>query len=143
MPRLIASLICGLLVFALFWLNREAKSRTSWPLWIPVLWLFIASSRNVSDWLQVSSHGGSSDYTEGSPLDRAALTAIMVIGVIVLLTRIPRVLAVLRMNAPLLLYFAYCLVSVLWSDFPDIAFKRWFRACGDIVMILLVLTERD
>ncbi len=34
-----------------------------------------------------------------------------------------------------------CATSILWSDFPDIAFKRWIKALGDIVMVLIVLTD--
>jgi exopolysaccharide production protein ExoQ len=41
------------------------------------------------------------------------------------------------------LYFVYCLVSILWSDFPFVGLKRWIRAIGDIVMVLVVLTDRD
>ena len=49
----------------------------------------------------------------------------------------------LRLNKPILLYFAYCAVSILWSDYPDVAFKRWIKAVGDLVMVLVVLTEPD
>src|SRR5580704_11439709 len=106
------------------------------------MWLFIAASRNVSDWLQIGG-GGSSDYTEGSPLDRTVLTAILILGAIVILARRGRMGPLLRSNAPILLFFFYCGISVLWSDFPDVASKRWFRACGDVVMVLIVLSERD
>jgi exopolysaccharide production protein ExoQ len=106
------------------------------------MWLFIAASRNVSDWLQMSG-GGASDYTEGSPLDRAVLSTILALGVIVLVMRGRRIGVLLRSNTPILLYFFYCGISVLWSDFPDVAFKRWFRACGDIVMVLIVLSDPE
>ena len=35
------------------------------------------------------------------------------------------------------------LVSLLWSDFPDVAFKRWTKALGDLVMVLVVLSDRE
>jgi O-antigen ligase len=140
--RLIATVVFALGIVGLFRLNREPGARTSKALWIPAMWLFIAASRNVSDWLQMSS-GGSTDYTEGSPLDRTVLTAILLLGVIVILIRHARMGALLRSNVPILLFFFYCGVSVLWSDFPDVASKRWFRACGDVVMVLIVLSERD
>src|SRR5438128_2605355 len=47
----------------------------------------------------------------------------------------------LRANGPILLFFLYCSVSVLWSDYPEVAFKRWIRALGDIVMVLVILTD--
>jgi exopolysaccharide production protein ExoQ len=142
MARLIATVVFALGIMGLFRLNREPRAQTSTALWIPVMWLFIAASRNVSDWLQMSS-GGSTDYTEGSPLDRTVLTLILLLGVIVIISRYGRMGALLRSNAPILLFFFYCGVSVFWSDFPDVASKRWFRACGDVVMVLIVLSERD
>jgi len=142
MPRLIATLICASGILGLFWLDREPKARITSALWIPTVWLFIASSRNFTDWLGISG-GGSSDYTEGSPIDRAVLTAILLLGVVVLLRRGTRIATLLRTNAPILLYFAYCAISILWSDFPDVAIKRWFRACGDVVMVFIVLSEPD
>ena len=143
MPKLIATVLCALGIAALFRLDRERNAKITPALWIPTVWLFIAASRNFTDWLQMGSAGGSADYTEGSPIDRAFLTTVLVLGVIVLLTRAKRAWLVLRMNGPILVYFGYCAVSILWSDFPDIASKRWFRACGDVVMILIVLSEPD
>jgi len=32
-------------------------------------------------------------------------------------------------------------MSVVWSDFPDVAIKRWIKATGDVVMALVVLTD--
>lgn len=143
MPRLIASILCGLGIAVLFRLDRERKTKVTAALWIPTMWLFIAASRNFTDWLQMGGGGGSTDYTEGSPIDRAVLTLILLLGVGVLFTRANRALQVLRANGPILAYFAYCAISILWSDYPDVAAKRWFRACGDMVMILIVLTEPD
>ena len=35
----------------------------------------------------------------------------------------------------------FALMSVLWSDFPFVAFKRWFRDLGNYLMILVVLSD--
>jgi len=144
MSSLIAFFACVLLTWGLFALDRNRKEGVSKALWIPTLWLFFGASRNISEWLQRGGGGGgASDYTEGSPLDRTVFTAILALGVIVLIGRRRQVGALLRSNAPILLFFFYCGISVLWSDFPDVAAKRWFRACGDVVMILIVLSEPD
>jgi exopolysaccharide production protein ExoQ len=142
MPRLIAATVCALLIWELFRLNREAGVRTSKALWIPCTWLFFAASRNVSEWLR-RGPSGSSEYTEGSPLDRAVFTAILALGVIVLFGRSRRVGKLLQSNFPILIYFLYCGISIFWSDFPDVSFKRWFRAWGDVVMVLVVLTDAN
>jgi exopolysaccharide production protein ExoQ len=142
MGRLIGPVICALVIWQLFRLNREKDVRTSIALWIPTFWLFIACSRNVSEWLHFSS-GGSDRYLEGNPLDRAVLSLVLVVGVAVLLSRARRVGKLLQSNFPIVLYFLYCGISVLWSEFADVAFKRWFRALGDVVMVLIVLSEPD
>ena len=46
-------------------------------------------------------------------------------------------------NWPILLFFLYCLVSLVWSDFPGVAFKRWIKAIGDFLVILVVVSETD
>jgi exopolysaccharide production protein ExoQ len=145
MGKLIATIVCVLVIRKLFRLDREGTGevKTSKALWLPTYWLFIGASRNLSEWLHVAPTGGSQVYLEGSPLDRAVLTAVLAIGVIVLLRRAQQTGMLLRSNLPILFYFLYCATSAIWSDYPDVAFKRWFRAIGDVVMVLIVLTDPD
>jgi len=140
MGKLIATVFFALLIWQIYRWTRDDEDPTSTALWLPTFWLFIGSSRNVSEWLHMSS-GGAERYTEGSPLDRIVLTVAIALGLIVLTKRAPAVRQLLGSNIPILMYFAYCLISVLWSDFPLVAAKRWFRASGDIIMILIVLTD--
>jgi O-antigen ligase len=136
--------LCTALICALFWLDRDDSIHTSKALWIPTFWLFIGASRNVSEWMYYSGGGDTnSDYLGGSPIDRAVLTSVLALGVIVLIGRGKQVMTYLRNSLPILLYFAYCAISISWSDYPDVAFKRWFRALGDVVMVLIVLTDPD
>jgi len=87
--------------------------------------------------------GGSDAYMDGNPIDRNALGTLIALGLVILLSRNRQVVALLSKNAPLLLYFSYCGVSVLWSDFPAVGFRRWPRALGDFVMIMVILTDPD
>ncbi len=112
---------------------------TSPALWIAVAWMFLGASRMVSQWLRFDV---SPDiYTEGSAIDRNILTVLLVAGVLVLISRGHRTTAVLRANGPMLLFFGYCLCSVLWSDFPLVALKRWTKAAGNLTVVLLVVTD--
>ncbi len=142
MVGLIALGFCFLVIWQLFRLNREENVQTSKALWIPTFWLFIAASRNVSQWLQYSG-SGADQYLEGSPLDRAVLSAVLALGLVVLFSRAGRTSLLLRSNLPILIYFFYCGISFIWSDFPDVSFKRWFRAMGDVVIVLIVLSDLD
>jgi exopolysaccharide production protein ExoQ len=143
MGRLIATLVCLLGTFYLIRVDRESNSRTSAALWLPIIWLFIGASRNFSEWLMRQAPNQNSAYTEGSPVDRIFLSALIGLGLIVLFQRKQRVARLLRSNRLLLVYFAYCLLSVLWSDYSGVAGKRWFRAIGDFVMVLVVLSDRN
>jgi exopolysaccharide production protein ExoQ len=144
---LIATLVCAVGILGLFVLDRDRKSRTSPALWISVMWFSIGSSRMVSGWFSGSLGGGPSNaadaYLEGSPMDRNILTGLLVLGIIVLIGRRSRVLTLLRANVPILMFYSYCLISIVWSGFPDVAFKRWTKFLADLVMVLIVLTDAD
>src|SRR6266478_4403389 len=142
MPPAIATIVYALLILGLFWLDRDQKARNSWGLWIPVVWCLFACSRSLSQWLQAPALGAE-EILEGSPIDRLVYTGLLAVGLIVLVIRGQRVGKFLRANALILLFFLYCAVSLLWSDFPDVAFKRWTKALGDLVMVLIVLTDHE
>src|SRR5215510_7211266 len=130
--------IAGLLL-----LDRQKLVRTSAALWLPVIWLLIIGSRPVSVWL---SGGPSTSMRvdaalDGSSTDAAVLGVLLAAGLVVLVIRRSQAAALIKVNPVIVVYFAYCLVSVVWSPFPSVAFKRWTKAVGDLVMILIVLTE--
>jgi O-antigen ligase len=77
----------------------------------------------------------------GSPVDAAIFMAVLALGVVTLLYRRKKTGAYFAVSGPILLYFLYCLMSVAWSPFHDPAFKRWTKAVGDLVMVLIILTD--
>jgi O-antigen ligase len=137
----LASLICACGIAGLFFLNRDNSIRTSKALWLPVVWLWIVGSRPVSAWLGVSAPSGTDVQMDGSPLDGLVFGILLAAALAVLIHRGGRTRTFLAANWPILIYFSYCLVSTLWSDFPGIAFKRWFKAIGDLAMILIIVTD--
>ncbi len=139
----LATIICAVGIAGLFFLDRDNTVRTSKGLWLAVAWLWIVGSRPVSAWLGVSPANGTNVQLEGSPLDAAVFGILLAAAVIVLILRGRRTRTFLTANGPILIYFLYCLVSVLWSDFPDVAFKRWIKAIGDLAMVLIVVTDVD
>ena len=143
MPPHIATVAYCIAILGLFWLDRGEGYKASKALWIPVVWMLIAGSRMVSEWLQVAPATTVDQYLEGNPLDRLVLGGLLAAGLIVLASRGRKVVAVLRENGPILLFFFYCAVSILWSNYPDVAFKRWTKALGDLVMVLIILTDAD
>jgi len=144
MPPLIATVVYVVFIAGLFWLDREKKARISASLWIAVIWIGLASSRSAAQWLNLGVPIDASDQQlEGSPVDRVVYSILLGAGLIVLGTRVGKVKRLLRANAPILVFFLYCAVSLFWSDFPDVASKRWLKAIGDLVMVMIVWTEID
>jgi exopolysaccharide production protein ExoQ len=138
----VASLVYALGVAGLFFLNRDYSVRTSKALWLPVVYLWILGSRPVSFWLGATTPDVNNMQLDGSPLDGAFFGILLIAALCVLVYRRRRVLSFLNSSGPILAYFIFCLLSVIWSDFPDVAFKRWIKAIGDLLMILIVLTDK-
>jgi exopolysaccharide production protein ExoQ len=144
MPPEIATVVYPLLILGLFWLDRDQKAQTSRALWIPVVWLSLAGSRSVAQWLQWGPPMDSPErLLDGNPVDRLVDAGLLAVGLIVLVNRRRQVGRLLRANGPILLFFLYCAVSLLWSDYPGVAFKRWIRALGDLAMVLVVLSDGE
>ena len=140
MNPLLATLICACGIAGLFYLDRDNSLRTSKALWIPVIWIWIVGSRPVSFWLGMSPTGGNVQL-DGSPVDAAIFGVLLVAAIAVLIRRRSRTRSLLARNWPILIYFLYCLISVAWSYHPDVSFKRWIKAIGDLAMVLVIVTE--
>lgn len=142
MPPEIATLVFAAGIFGLFALDRDRTVRTSKALWLPVIWILIVGSRPISAWLGIAPSTVTARQTlEGSSLDALVFAILLTAGIIVLIRRCSRTSVLLRENWVILLYFSYCLVSVIWSDFPFVAFKHWTKAIGDLAMVLIVITD--
>ena len=129
-------------IVGLFWLDRRG-SRGSIALLVPFCWLLISMSRPLTSWTATPTTIAErvESYAEGSPVDRAVLIALIAGALIALWRRRQAAVAILRSNSAIILFLLYCLVSVTWSEVSAIAFKRWIRAVGDVLMILVILTE--
>lgn len=148
MPPPIMAFLCIVGIVGLFALVRDKEPRPSKALWIPVAWLFINCSRPVSLWLQAFGLRGlfpaansAQVYLEGSPVDGAVFSFLLIAGFIVLAHRVQRIGPLLGRMVPVLIFFSYCAISILWAEYPLVAFKHWNKGFGDLVMVLVVLTD--
>jgi O-antigen ligase len=128
-------------IAGLFILERERGAKTSRALWIPIIWLMINASRPVSEWLQMGSPSAIDESVEGSPLDRNFFFLLIALGAYFLFQRQQKVIRFLRSNPWIVVFVIYCALSVVWSDYADVALKRWIKSLGDFIMVLIVLTE--
>jgi exopolysaccharide production protein ExoQ len=137
----VASLLCICGIAGLFYLDRDSLVRISKALWLPVIYLWIIGSRPMSQWLGITPPAGTNVQLDGSPLDRVVYEFLLAASLVVLIRRGKRPIALLTANWLISIYFLYCLVSISWAYFPDVALKRWIKAISDIAMVLIILTD--
>ena len=145
MPPQLAAIIFAIGIAGLFFFDRDKKVRVSKALWIPTLWLFFCFSRSASQWLGMSPPPAdmASVYLEGSPIDRAFFIGLEVAALIMVIGRGRRVGTILLQNWPIWLFFSYAALSIAWSDYPLVTLKHWIKGIGDVLVILIVLTEQN
>jgi hypothetical protein len=134
------------IAFILWLFARDIKRRPglSPALWIVFVWVVIIGSRAVSTWFEVGREVANANaYDQGNPLERNVYFILLVSGVITLFRRGFRLESLLKNNRWLAAFFIYWLVSVLWADLPFVAFKRWVKDTGNLVMVLVILTESN
>lgn len=125
-------------------MNEQKKQRFSWALLVPLIWFLRIASRGITYWLNPESAVDVDiDYLKGSPIDRAFLLLLEGMGFVVLLSRKIDWWNFLKRNKILVLLYLYMGLSVLWSDFTGVSFKRWIRTIGDLMMVLVVITDQS
>ncbi len=146
MPPTVALLTCIIFIVFLLWNDSSRSSKHSKALWVPQLWFLIILSRPVSQWL--SPYGIAIRFDEGvspleSPLDASIFIFLIFASVVILNRRKISISEICRSNVWIIFFYLYCGVSIFWSDYPYVSLKRWFKAIGNISVILIILTEFD
>jgi exopolysaccharide production protein ExoQ len=141
MSQQLALSICSAVVVVLYYLNRDRTTRNSRALWVPVIWIGLLGSRPASMWFGIAPPNGPDANLEGSPVDAAMFGTLLAIGLIILALRKEKTGRSLSAITPVLIYSIYCLLSVTWSPVPVPSFKRWIKDLGDVVMVLIIMTD--
>lgn len=144
MPPQLAASLCILLIIYLFWIDRKNNEGFSKALWIPFIWLFFSRSRSITEWLNLGTPDLSVTATtimEGNPMNRNVYTILIIAGILILLKRKIDWRTIFIKNIWIWLYFFFGVLSFFWSDYPYVAFKRWIKASGVLIMALVIVTE--
>jgi exopolysaccharide production protein ExoQ len=141
MPQSLALMIWLFLLLGLLYFDPAKEPRTSPALWVPVIWMFFLGSRLPSQWLGAEFGQSANALEEGNPIDRAVLSTLILLAILILLSRGFQWGGFLLRNSALVAFVMFALVSVCWSDFPFVALKRWFRDLGNYLMILVVFSD--
>jgi exopolysaccharide production protein ExoQ len=129
------------LLLALLRYDPAKDRKTSVALWVPLIWIFITATRLPSQWLGGSVGSAAQAFEEGNPIDRAIFTSLIVLCFVILVSRAFNWGAFVSRNKSLIVLLLFALISVVWSDFAFVAFKRWFRDLGNYLVILVVLSD--
>ena len=134
----VALLFCA--VFTVWLLRQDVAVRGRIPsaLWIPLIWFLLYTSRPLGRWLGL---GGSEE--EGSPLDAGVQFLLIAAAFIVLNRRQFQWGKLASLNPAFFVLFLYFAISIVWTIYPFIAFKRLFKEFGNVMVILVILTEAD
>lgn len=132
--------------------SRERRSVSS-ALWIPFLWIADCATKPIDLWLFPSRAIAFSqriawehrltniEIFQSNPLERWLFLILIGAGLIILNRRRKEYAFPVKDNLGLVFFFLYALMSVGWSDYQGPAFKRWIRLAGDLIMVLIILTE--
>jgi exopolysaccharide production protein ExoQ len=132
-------------MFAIWAIRRDTARREgiSAAIWVPTLWLGILASRPFSTWLGAAPNPNADFSLEGSPIDASFYMVMIFAASIIVSKRKPNWPAFFSRNWPILLFYFYLLITVLWAADSLISFKRWFKEVGNIMVALVILTEKN
>jgi exopolysaccharide production protein ExoQ len=141
-PPIIALFATVAFIFYLFRRDSREGPNVTRAFWLPLIWMLLICSRSVVQWLNLFGFPiGAQSMEEGNPLDAFVYFALIAAGIYILNKRQVSLSEVFRNNGWLMAFLVYCLISIAWSDFPFVAFKRWIKILGHPVMVLVLFTE--
>lgn len=146
MPPQLALLVYAIPVILAFRSDRKRDIGDTKGLFWPSLWYLVVSTHPLGFWLQlwgIPLPTDSGDATDGSLVDRYFYFTLTVLGIRILLQRHLRWSTVFRINPWLVALLAFMALSILWSQYPFVSFKRYIKVIGSIVMAFVVLTHSD
>jgi exopolysaccharide production protein ExoQ len=141
MPASLALVLWVVLLLALLRFDPARHAEASSALWVPLIWMFFASSRNPSQWIGGQVVSVAQAIEQGDALNRSIELVLIALATAVLISRSFKWSEFFASNRVLIVYLLFALLSVLWSDLPFIAFKRWFHDVGACLMMLVILSD--
>jgi exopolysaccharide production protein ExoQ len=142
-PHLALLFGIGLVVYAL-WSDRKRDYPAIKDILWPTLWYMVVSSRLVGVWLStwgIPLPTGGGDPTEGSQIDRYFFALLTMTGLWVLARRGFSWRTCFSKNPWPTAFLVFMALSIVWSGYPFVSFKRFIKILGAVVMALVVLSN--
>jgi exopolysaccharide production protein ExoQ len=140
MPPPLAFALCLVFLAGALLLHVACSKHVSGAVWIPAIWMAIIGSRPITFWFQRYSSSAESNM-DGSSLDMVIYSGLIAAGVIVLMQRGKRFADWFTYNKAITILLVYIGLSLLWSDIPLPAFKRYIKLLGMFVMVMILATD--
>jgi hypothetical protein len=140
----LALILWFVLLVGLFWFDPAKEPEVSAALWVPLVFMFFMASRQPAQWLDwgvIDAATVKNAVEAGNPIDRTVSSVLFLLGIAILLSRSLRWGTLLQKNWALAAYLLYTLMSVVWSDYQFPAFRKWVRDLGNLIMVLVVISD--
>jgi exopolysaccharide production protein ExoQ len=139
MPPGFALMLC--LLWCAFVLLQEGRKNpdVSKGLWLPTLWIMRCASRGVDAWMM---GWGEDIYLENRLFDQLFIGGLIVSGLVVLFRRRIDWGRMVHGNVFIFAFYAFLVISILWSIAPETTALKFVRSIGDLIMALVVVTEK-
>jgi len=144
MPPQLALLVGTALAVYAFRTDKKRGLVASKDLFWACLWYVVAASRPVGVWFSIWGiplPGSYGDATDGSLIDRVFYGALIVIGLKILAKRQFRWGELFQRNPWWTAFLVFLAVSIVWSQYLFVSFKRYVKVVGALVMACVVLSE--
>ena len=141
MPSSLALILCVVFALGLMRFDPARTPGTSPALWVPLIEFFIVGSRLPSVWLSGAGDLQAQALEDGNSLDRGVYITLILLAVGILVSRSFKWGSFFARNLTLVGFLCFALVSVTWSDFPFVTFKRWIRDLGCYLTVLVALSD--
>ncbi len=136
-PQIALILVLMFIFFAIYYEHKRSEG-ISGAVWIIALWLLYYGSKGLGVFLNVHT-----TIEQGSPPDRYFLIILGLATIFILIKRNFPLIAVLKQNWIAGLIITYMLISITWSQYPGISFRRWIREVIAFIVALLLVSENN
>lgn len=134
MPPPLALYGCYVFVALMLWRDARNNPYPSASLWLPTLWMMRCASRSIDYWI-----GGG----EAGRWDPVLIAVMIVLGLIVLARRACQWGGVFAHNSATFFFYGFMMFSVTWAPDAGTTAVKLLRPLGDLIMVLVVLTEPE
>lgn len=83
------------------------------------------------------------DLATASPINQLLFSSLYLLSFLTLLRKREALIRLIRMEKFLCLFLLWSLLTVAWSDFPWVSFKRWFQSLGSAMVMASALLYFD